>query len=44
MVLESCRRRTSELVVPRNAAWLAGLVEWFPDAGRRLLARVTRGG
>jgi uncharacterized protein len=44
MVLEACRRRTSELVVPRKAAWLAGLIEWFPDAGRRLLARVTRGG
>jgi len=22
-------------------AWLAGLVEWFPDQGRRLLARFT---
>ena len=40
-VLEACRRRTSELVVPRKAAWLAGLVEWFPDWGRRLLARFT---
>ena len=40
-VLEACRRRTSELVVPRKVAWLAGLVEWFPDWGRRLLARFT---
>lgn len=40
-VLAACRRRTSELVVPRKAAWLAGLIEWFPDSGRRLLARFT---
>ena len=40
-VLDACRRRTSELVVPGKARLLAGLVEWFPDAGRRLLARVT---
>jgi len=40
-VLDACRRRTNELVVPRKAAWLAGLVEWFPDWGRRLLARFT---
>ncbi len=40
-VLDACRRRTSELVVPAKARLLAGLVEWFPDAGRRLLARVT---
>ena len=40
-VLEACRRRASELVVPRKVAWLAGLVEWFPDQGRRLLARFT---
>jgi len=45
-VLEACRRRTSELVVPRKVGLLAGLIEWFPDWGRRLLARTTgrRGG
>ncbi len=41
-VLDACRRRTSELVVPGKARLLAGLVEWFPDAGRALLARATR--
>lgn len=40
-VLAACRRRRSELVVPRSAGLLAGLVEWCPDAGRRLLARLT---
>ena len=40
-VLEACAARRSELVVPGSARLLAGLVEWFPDAGRRLLARVT---
>lgn len=40
-VLDACRRRTSELVVPARARLLAGLVEWFPDAGRRLLARLA---
>jgi NAD(P)-dependent dehydrogenase (short-subunit alcohol dehydrogenase family) len=41
-VLDACRRRTSELVVPRKVGLLAGLIEWFPDAGRRLLARATQ--
>lgn len=41
-VLDACRRRTSELVVPAKARLLAGLVEWFPDAGRRWLARATQ--
>lgn len=41
-ILEACRRRQSELVMPRKAAILAGIVEWFPDLGRRLLARFTR--
>lgn len=41
-VLDACRRRTAELVVPRKAAVLAGLIEWFPNAGRRLLARFVR--
>ena len=41
-VLDACRRRDAELVVPRKAALLAGLIEWLPHAGRRLLARVGR--
>jgi NAD(P)-dependent dehydrogenase (short-subunit alcohol dehydrogenase family) len=41
-VLAACRSRQSELVVPRKVAWVAGLIEWFPDAGRRLLARLTQ--
>lgn len=40
-VLDACRRRTSELVVPARARLLAGLIAWFPDAGRRLLARIA---
>jgi len=36
-VLAACRRGTSELVVPRKVGLLAGLIEWFPDWGRRLL-------
>jgi NAD(P)-dependent dehydrogenase (short-subunit alcohol dehydrogenase family) len=36
-VLDACRRRTSELIVPRKVGFLAGLIEWFPDWGRRLL-------
>jgi NAD(P)-dependent dehydrogenase (short-subunit alcohol dehydrogenase family) len=35
-VLDACRRRTAELVVPRKASLLAGLIEWFPNGGRRL--------
>ena len=41
-VLDACRRGTSELVVPRKVGLLAGLIEWFPDWGRRLLARHSR--
>ena len=41
-ILAACQRRTSELVVPRKVGLLAGLIEWFPDAGRRLLAWSTR--
>ncbi|MEI6037056.1 MAG: SDR family NAD(P)-dependent oxidoreductase [Planctomycetota bacterium] len=37
-VLAACQRRHSELVVPRSAGLLAGLIEWFPDWGRQLLA------
>lgn len=40
-ILAACGRRTSELVVPRKVSLVAGLIEWFPDAGRRLLARLT---
>ena len=40
-VLDACRRRRSELVVPRSAGLLAGLIEWFPDLGRRLLGRAA---
>lgn len=41
-ILAACDRRTSELVMPRKVGLLAGLIEWFPDFGRRLLARMTR--
>jgi len=41
-VLDACRRRTCELVVPRSAGLLAGFVEWFPNAGRSLLGRINR--
>ena len=40
-VLDACRRRRSELVVPRSAGLLAGLIEWCPELGRGLLARAT---
>ena len=43
-VFTACDRRTSELVVPRKVGLLAGLIEWFPDAGRRLLQRLTARG
>lgn len=41
-ILAACERRTSELVVPRKVRLLAGLIEWFPDAGRTILAWATR--
>jgi short-subunit dehydrogenase len=41
-ILTACQRRTSELVVPGKVGLLAGVIEWFPDAGRWLLARVTQ--
>ena len=41
-ILAACDRRTAELVVPGSAGLLAGLIEWFPDAGRRLLGRMVR--
>jgi hypothetical protein len=40
-ILAACRHRRSELTVPGSARLLAGLIEWFPEAGRRLLARVA---
>ena len=40
-VLAACHQRQSELVVPRKAALLAGLIEWCPEWGRRILARVV---
>ena len=40
-VLTACRRRQSELVMPRSAGLLAGIVEWCPEWGRWLLAAVT---
>jgi len=40
-VLAACGHRRSELVVPRKAGLLAGLIEWFPEWGRRILARVV---
>ena len=40
-VLDACRRRRPELVVPGSARLLAGLIDWFPRAGRRLLARLA---
>jgi short-subunit dehydrogenase len=40
-VLTACRRRSSELVVPRKAGLLAGLIEWCPEWGRRILARAV---
>lgn len=43
-ILAACDRRTSELVIPRKVGLLAGLIEWCPDAGRRLLHRVTARG
>ena len=41
-ILTACQQRRSELVVPRKVGLLAGLIEWLPDAGRWLLARVTQ--
>ena len=40
-VLTACGHRQSELVVPRKAGLLAGLIEWFPEWGRRILARAV---
>ncbi len=40
-VLAACANNAYELVVPRKVGLLAGLIEWFPHWGRRLLARAT---
>jgi short-subunit dehydrogenase len=40
-VLNAVINRRNELVVPGKAAVMAGLIDWFPNAGRRLLARFT---
>lgn len=41
-VLAACASRRSELVVPGKARLLAGLIEWCPEWGRRILARVVQ--
>ena len=40
-VLDACRLGRIELTRPWKASLLAGLIEWFPGWGRRLLARFT---
>jgi NAD(P)-dependent dehydrogenase (short-subunit alcohol dehydrogenase family) len=40
-VLAACGQRRSELVVPRKAGLLAGLIEWCPEWGRRILSRAV---
>jgi short-subunit dehydrogenase len=40
-VLTACAHRRSELVVPRKAGLLAGLIEWFPEWGRQILSRAV---
>jgi len=40
-VLAACVSRRSELVMPRSAGFLAGLIEWCPEWGRRILARAA---
>lgn len=42
-ILSACDRRTSELVVPAKVRFLSGLIEWFPDLGRRLLEMAVNG-
>lgn len=36
-IMTACRRRQPELTLPAKVAVLAGLIEWFPAWGRRLL-------
>ncbi len=40
-VLSSCQQHHQELVRPRKAMLLAGLIEWFPSWGRKILNRYT---
>lgn len=41
-VLSSCHRRHQELVRPKKAIFLAGLIEWFPSWGRKILNQYTK--
>ena len=40
-VLSSCQQYHQELVRPKKAMLLAGLIEWFPSWGRKILNRYT---
>ena len=40
-VLSSCQHHHQELVRPKKAMLLAGLIEWFPLWGRKILNRYT---
>lgn len=41
-VLDACKLRIPELIVPRKVSFLAGIIEWFPTTGRRVLAWATK--
>ncbi|MDP6676954.1 MAG: SDR family NAD(P)-dependent oxidoreductase [Pirellulales bacterium] len=41
-VLAACQQNHQELVRPKKAMFLAGLIEWFPSWGRTILNRYTR--
>jgi len=40
-ILFSCQQHHQELVRPKKAMLLAGLIEWFPSWGRKILNRYT---
>ena len=40
-VLLACEKQDPELVRPKKAMLLAGLIEWFPSWGRRILRQYT---
>jgi len=40
-ILLACRKRAPELVRPKKAMLLAGLIAWFPSWGRKILHRYT---
>ena len=40
-VLSSCQHHHQELVRPKKAMLLAGLIEWFPSWGRKILNQYT---